>query len=157
MTTTADSSANEDGPASANSASEASSENPTARVLRRSKDDRVIGGVCSGLGRYFGMDPILMRLLFVIFALAGGSAFLAYIVLWIVVPEERDGDNVASGSTLTLDLNLTRGWQALGFVLVLIGLATFTQQIVPGIDYLIWPIMLVAAGIALVFHGASKQ
>ncbi|KTC64818.1 phage shock protein C, PspC (plasmid) [Legionella adelaidensis] len=56
------------------------------RRLYRSKRDRMIAGVCAGLADYFKIDPTLVRLLFVIFLLAGGSAFLAYIILWLVVP-----------------------------------------------------------------------
>ena len=55
--------------------------------LYRSTKDRMVAGICSGLAEYFKIDPTLVRLLFVLFALAGGPGLLAYIVLWIVVPE----------------------------------------------------------------------
>jgi phage shock protein C len=58
------------------------------KKLYRSTKDRMVAGVCSGVATYFKIDPTLVRLLFVIFALAGGPGLLAYIVLWIVVPEE---------------------------------------------------------------------
>jgi phage shock protein C len=127
------------------------------RVLRRTTDDRVIGGVCGGLGRYFGIDPIMMRLLFVLFALAGGSAVLAYIVLWIVVPEERPGDNVGELGEPSIHLDMTRGWQALGFILVVAGTALFAEQVIPGIDRIVWPIVIIAAGIGLIVHGGAKR
>src|SRR2546428_8842047 len=50
----------------------------TPRVLRRSRDDRVIAGVCGGLGRYLGVDPVLLRVAFVVLALGGGAGFLIY-------------------------------------------------------------------------------
>ena len=56
--------------------------------LYRSRKDRMIAGVCGGLGDYFNIDPTLVRLLVVILALAGGPGLLAYIILAIVVPEE---------------------------------------------------------------------
>lgn len=56
--------------------------------LYRSKDERMISGVCGGLGKYFNVDPTLIRLLFVITAAAGGPGLIAYIILAIVVPEE---------------------------------------------------------------------
>ncbi len=56
--------------------------------LYRSRDDRVIGGVCGGLGKYLAMDPTVVRLIFVLLALAGGPGLLAYLILLIVVPEE---------------------------------------------------------------------
>lgn len=59
------------------------------RKVFRDPDDRVLGGVCSGLSYYFGWDPIWIRLAFVLFALAGGAAILPYIILWIVMPEAK--------------------------------------------------------------------
>lgn len=55
--------------------------------LYRSTTDRMVAGVCAGLAAYFKIDPTLVRLLFVLFALAGGPGLLAYIVMWLVVPE----------------------------------------------------------------------
>jgi phage shock protein C len=48
--------------------------------LRRSTDDKVVAGVCGGLGRYFGVDPLFFRLAFVVLAIGGGSGVLLYIV-----------------------------------------------------------------------------
>ncbi len=62
----------------------------TPKRLYRSRSDRMIAGVCAGLGKYFGIDPTLVRLAFVILALAGMSGGLAYIIMWIVVPEEPE-------------------------------------------------------------------
>ena len=53
----------------------------------RSRKDKMIGGVCGGIGEYFDIDPTLIRILFVV-GLFMAAGFLAYIVLWIVVPEE---------------------------------------------------------------------
>lgn len=55
--------------------------------LYRSSNERMIFGVCGGIAEYFEIDPTLVRLLFVIFAVAGGPGLLAYIVLAIVLPE----------------------------------------------------------------------
>jgi phage shock protein PspC (stress-responsive transcriptional regulator) len=48
----------------------------------------MIGGVCGGLANYLNADPTLIRLLMVLFALAGGPGLIAYLILWIVVPLE---------------------------------------------------------------------
>ncbi|MEJ2348727.1 MAG: PspC domain-containing protein [Anaerolineales bacterium] len=56
--------------------------------LYRSREDRMIAGVCGGLGDYFGIDPTLVRLLFVFAALFYGPGILAYLILMLVVPEE---------------------------------------------------------------------
>jgi phage shock protein C len=55
--------------------------------LYRSITDRKFAGVAGGLAEYFVMDPLLIRLAFVILTLAGGGGFLIYLVLWIVTPE----------------------------------------------------------------------
>ena len=62
--------------------------NVESRKLYRSRSDRMIGGVAGGLADYLNMDPTVVRLLFVLFALAGGPGLLVYIVMLIVVPEE---------------------------------------------------------------------
>ena len=56
--------------------------------LYRSLDDRMVAGVCGGVAKYFSLDPTLVRLLFVIFSIAGGPGLIAYIIMMIVVPEE---------------------------------------------------------------------
>ena len=57
------------------------------RKLYRDPDDRVLGGVCSGLGAFFNLDPIIIRLIFVLLVFLGaGSSIIIYFILWIVVP-----------------------------------------------------------------------
>ena len=56
--------------------------------LVRSKDDRMIAGVAAGLANYFGMDPTIIRILWVLLTLAGGAGILIYILMAIFVPEE---------------------------------------------------------------------
>jgi len=56
-----------------------------AKKLYRDENDKVLGGVCSGLGNYFGIDSVILRIIFVIMFFSG-IGFLAYIILWAVVP-----------------------------------------------------------------------
>ena len=58
------------------------------KKLYRSKKDRMIAGVCGGLAEYFHVDSTLVRLLFVATVMFGGSGIIAYLILWIVVPQE---------------------------------------------------------------------
>jgi phage shock protein C len=59
------------------------------KQLYRSRDDRMVAGVCGGLGEYFNIDPTIIRLIFVFGAIVTGSGlFWAYLVLMVVVPEE---------------------------------------------------------------------
>ena len=55
----------------------------------RSRDDKMIAGVCGGLARYFNIDTTIVRLRFVLAVLLGGASPLIYLVLWLVMPEER--------------------------------------------------------------------
>ncbi len=61
---------------------------PRRKRLYRDNDHRMVGGVCSGLGAYFRLDPTLFRLIFVVATVSGLSPFV-YIILWIVVPPAR--------------------------------------------------------------------
>ncbi len=61
------------------------------RKLYRSRNERMIAGVCGGLGEYFGIDPTLVRLLFVVATLFGGPMGpLAYLIFMIAVPNETE-------------------------------------------------------------------
>jgi phage shock protein C len=62
---------------------------PTYKELRRSRTDRMVGGVCGGLARYLGIDPVAVRVGYVLVTLiSGGLALLAYPIMWIIVPDE---------------------------------------------------------------------
>jgi len=54
--------------------------------LYRDPDNRILGGVCTGLGEYLNIDPVILRVLFVIFAFIGFGGGLIYIALWIILP-----------------------------------------------------------------------
>jgi phage shock protein PspC (stress-responsive transcriptional regulator) len=61
---------------------------PTKK-LYRSTSDKMIGGICGGLAKYFNIDPTIVRLIAVVGFFATGSGFFwAYLIMWIVVPEE---------------------------------------------------------------------
>jgi phage shock protein C len=64
----------------------------SAEVKRvyRSKNERMLAGVCGGLGEYFNLDPTIMRALFIAFGLIVGGGILLYIILWILIPEEPE-------------------------------------------------------------------
>jgi phage shock protein C len=118
---------------------------PNGPVLVRSRDDRVIGGVCGGLGRYLGIDPVLVRIAFVVLAVAGGSGLLAYLLAWLLIPEERPGDPVdptprpagASGPVVV------------GALLVAAGTALLVDQLVPGFRRVLGPALLIALGLSI--------
>jgi phage shock protein PspC (stress-responsive transcriptional regulator) len=70
---------------------------PAPNPLRRSRTDRVFSGVCGGIARQYGIDPVLLRILLVVVTVFTGGAFaLAYIVAWLVIPDEGVGAPVAA-------------------------------------------------------------
>ena len=58
--------------------------------LYRSNTERILAGVCGGLGEYFGLDPTLVRLAFIVVTLLGGGGILAYLICWVVIPREPE-------------------------------------------------------------------
>ena len=56
--------------------------------LYRSRDERVIWGICGGIGKYFGVDPVLVRVIWVVTVIFAGWSILAYLILRFVVPLE---------------------------------------------------------------------
>jgi phage shock protein C len=58
------------------------------KKLYRSRSDRIVGGVCGGLGKYLSIDPTVIRILYVLFALTGGSGIFIYLILLLIIPEE---------------------------------------------------------------------
>ncbi len=58
------------------------------KKLYRSRKNKVLGGVCGGLGDYFDIDPVLIRIIFAVALIFHGFGVLAYIIMWIIVPEE---------------------------------------------------------------------
>ena len=67
------------------------SERTGRKALVRNADDKILGGVCSGLANYFGIDPVIMRILFV---LLFSALFWVYILLWIIVPAKSVQSNI---------------------------------------------------------------
>lgn len=59
----------------------------TQKRLTRSKD-KMVAGVCAGIGNYLDIDPTIVRIAFILLAFAGGAAILAYLIMWVIVPEE---------------------------------------------------------------------
>lgn len=64
-------------------------ENNGYRRLMRSTTDRRIAGVCGGIAKYLNVDPVVVRILFLVALLCGSLGFWAYIIVWIAAPEDN--------------------------------------------------------------------
>jgi len=142
------------------------------RRLTRSRD-AMVGGVAAGVANWIGTDPALVRIAWALLVpLTAGGALLAYIVAWIVVPEEprhpaaatvavepgadANADPAASATPVdTVDPGRTA--MLIGGGLVLIGLWFLVREYLPDVNWgLIWPLLLVAAGVVILV-GASRR
>lgn len=119
----------------------------------RSSTDRKLGGVAGGLGRAWKIDPLLIRVAFVVLALFGGSGVLLYSAGWLAM--RGDGDEVSA-----LEALAGRGKSsvspALSVVLIVVALASMGSIFSWGMPF--WPVLIAAAVIvALVWHGPSGR
>lgn len=118
------------------------------RTLVRPADDRLIAGVCAGLGRYFGINPLVYRVAFAALSLLGGAGILLYAAAWLVIPDERRGDSLAGEA---LRSRRDRPWLALGVGLIGAGLVIGIAQA------RLWPdpggvwVAALAVGLAIVW------
>ena len=88
------------------------------RRLTRSHDSRWLGGVCAGLGRYFDLTPTVYRIAFAALTLAGGTGILLYAAAWLVIPDERGEDSIASTA---IKQHRERPWLLVGVGLLAFG------------------------------------
>ncbi len=122
--------------------------------LERDTRNKVIGGVCSGLGNYFDMDPTFWRVLFFILFFFGCSGFLIYIILWIAMPSaiydpNAPIENVASQDGK--DLKKRNSNMVAGLTLIGIGVIALLARYIPQINWrTAWPIILIVLGIVLI-------
>ena len=78
------------------------SEPPAPRRLYKSRTDRMLGGVCGGLAEYFGIDPVIVRVIAVALVFAGGAGLLLYLAAWLLIPEEGSEPGAGAGRTATI-------------------------------------------------------
>lgn len=128
------------------------------RRLERSRDDRVIAGVCGGLGKHFGIDPILVRIAALLLIFAGGVGIVLYLIGWIAIPEERvatpDGVPLSDADLTEEELERRRGAALLGLVFVAVGIFFLLDEVWPDLSWrYIWPAALIAVGFAIVLRG----
>lgn len=157
-----------------------------ARKLYRSRTDSMIGGVCGGLAEYFDIDPAIVRLAAVLLVFAGGSAIIAYILAWIIIPQKpfvlEEGPQAEGEEgevsppreeklgkvTDKIDQKLEalhrgepgKGKLWLGIILVLLGVIFLLNNIYiwSWFDFdRLWPIALIIIGIIVLSKRFSKE
>ncbi len=120
------------------------------RTLRRDPANGMVAGVCAGLGKQLGVDPLLLRLVFAVTAVATGVGIVAYALAWILLPAEAE-----AGAPAHRRMRTRRGaFEVAAGVgcLVVAVLLGFRELGLPFSDAIAWPLALVAAGGALIWR-----
>ncbi|HEX5579959.1 MAG TPA: PspC domain-containing protein [Gemmatimonadaceae bacterium] len=119
------------------------------RAIRRDPERRLIAGVCAGVGRYFGVDPLWIRVAFVVAAAAGGFGLLIYAVAWVLMPAEKGVEPAPrpwSGGRASIQVGAGAGLLLLSLLLALRATGIWFS------DAIVWPLVLVGAGAALLWR-----
>ncbi|MCP4417708.1 MAG: PspC domain-containing protein [Chloroflexi bacterium] len=125
--------------------------------LTRSETDKMIAGVCSGLAEYLNLDPVWVRLLFVLLLFASGIGAPIYLVLWVIMPREevagQPGNAVLQDNLEDLSQTVSEKVDkmsrpgTIGTLLVLFGLYFLLSQLGWLSGAVFWPIVIIGAGI----------
>lgn len=132
---------------------------PFYEGLRRSRSDRVVAGVAGGLGHHFGIDPVIVRIGFVLLTIFGGSGVLLYLLAWLVIAKEGNADTSAmralrgspEGNRTLLFVVL-----AVGAILILASPLVWFDGFGIG-DGLALPLLLIAAGVAFLIWPGDDE
>jgi phage shock protein PspC (stress-responsive transcriptional regulator) len=151
--------------------------------LYRSAKSKVFGGVAGGIAEYFDIDPIIIRLLFVIIAFAGGGGAIVYLILWIALPlepitpytmnmgssepfnagnpDDQSTSEFGTGTSNPFNIPVkpeNRNSLIGGVVLISIGIIFFANRFIPNINFHnLWPLVLVVIGGVLIATSLAER
>lgn len=146
------------------------------KKLYRSTDDYIVGGVCAGLGEYFNIDPVIVRILFILLTLGNGVGLVVYIILMIVLPKRGHGEynddvrkehakefvndikhgvkNFAKEMKIEDAHHKKEGKDLMAVLLIIFGFILFFNQIFPTHWFrwdLFWPLIIIFIGFWILF------
>jgi len=125
------------------------------KKLYRSKKDKIIAGVCGGIGEYFNIDPVLIRILWLFFTFLGGAGILAYIIAWVVIPLSQEKvETAADEENKAQEEDKSGFWGGItliivGIILLLFTLGTFWVKLLP--------LCLITVGVILILKYREKE
>jgi phage shock protein C len=148
--------------------------NNNTKKLYRSKTDRVLFGVCGGLGEYFEVDSLILRILFILLTFTGGSGIIIYIILAIIIPdgegqklknkEVKEVISEAQEKTQDLaeEIKKNGNWiksvkNIIGLIIVFIGLNILFEQVFKFSPFAfinwasLWALIIVLIGVKIIF------
>jgi len=143
------------------------------KKLYRSTKDKMLGGVAGGIADYFDIDSTLIRVLFILVVFFGGSGIIAYIILWIVVPEqpyaipdfnsfssERNENLNKTSDTFNQPQEQSRDNRSLwgGLILVTMGVLFLLDNYIPRFNFSdYWPLILIGVGVGLLINAKKRN
>jgi phage shock protein C len=142
------------------------------KKLYKSRRSKMIGGVAGGLGDYFDIDPVIIRVLFILTAFAWGVSVIAYILLWIVLPENPDeienyydfvmdpNKETSADSFADIDDSKQKKDRRViaGAFLIILGAVILLDKLTDWLSFsYIWPLILVAIGGFLIYKSINKN
>ncbi len=146
------------------------------KKLYRSVADKVLGGVAGGLGNYFNVDSTVVRLIFILLFVFGGSGLLIYLILWLIIPSEKSssqvsGENIRENADEIRDKAQSLAGEMrqmsekenprsmFGLLILVIGVLFLLNNF--GIFRFfdlgrLWPLVLVVIGLAILFRNDKR-
>jgi phage shock protein C len=146
-----------------------------AKRLTRTRTGAVLGGVCAGIGTYLNVDPVFVRIFFILFAVAGGFGIFVYFVLWLVMPREDKVLPEAAAGTKPDEFGERAKLMGqeikdaasrpnprlplyIGIALIGLGGWTLLRIFLPSwTNAIFWPALLVLGGIVLLVFGTKGR
>jgi phage shock protein C len=150
--------------------------------LYRSRKDRVVSGVCGGLGKTFGVDPVIIRFLWVALMLTYGFGVLAYIIAWIIIPTEpveaeSQTSQTSSNKEGRVEIFENQNTQqqtsnnpgkninlAIGVIIVIVGIFALVSSIFGFGNWILrmfskafWPLVLIVIGVFVIYWYSKKK
>lgn len=130
--------------------------------LERDTRSKVLGGVCSGLGNYFDMDPAFWRVLFFLLFFFGCSGLLIYLIMWAIMPARKEYATAEAADSLVNTEEAQKpkknGNMVAGLTLIGLGALFLIGRYVPEINWhTAWPVLLIILGLVLIIPINSKK
>ncbi|MBK7107371.1 MAG: PspC domain-containing protein [Ignavibacteriae bacterium] len=155
------------------------------KKLYRSRTKKVIAGIGGGLGDYIGVDPVIIRILLILFTILSGFGILVYIILWVVIQEEPYDNSIINGtqnnsqniSSNNPEINSTgisqennanqqnkiipessnKGRVIFGAILIGVGLMFLSDRFIPSFDFeVLFMTAIILLGLFLIFNSTNK-
>jgi len=148
-----------------------------AKRLYRSESNRVLGGVCAGLGAFLGIDPVLIRVFFIAWTVLGEFSVFIYFLLWMIIPSDisTEADGVFQMNDLGArfhqmgreigEISRQPSTELISFTgigLIAWGVYYLVRRLVPHLNLwaysqYLWPAMLIIAGVLVIIRTTKKK